>query len=73
MIRGFLQHAFVIAASSAACFAQSFNDYDLEPHDYFGASLNDPMSRLLERLGDPNEALNEGNGKPLVARLLKRV
>ena len=68
MFRGFL---FTLIAIPA--FGQSFNDYDLAPHDYFGATLNDPMSALLERLGDPNKALSEPNGKPLVKRLLKEL
>jgi hypothetical protein len=65
--------AFFFTLIAIPAFGQSFNDYDLEPHDYFGAPLNDPMSALLKRLGDPNKALSEPNGKPLVKRLLKEL
>lgn len=68
MLRGLLFSLLAVPA-----FGQSFNDYDLKPHDYFGAELSDPMSVLLKRLGDPNEAFKEENGKPLVLRLLKEL
>jgi hypothetical protein len=68
MFRGFL-----LALMALPAYGQSFNDYDIAPHDYFGATLTDPMSVLLKRLGDPNEALSEPNGKPLVRRLLKEL
>ncbi len=65
MIRVWL---FLLTASSI--FGQSFNDYDLKPHNYFGAPLKDPMSRFLERLDASGEELQEANGKPLVKRML---
>lgn len=49
---------------------QSFNDYDLPPHDYYNAPLTDPMSKLLKRLHAGELALEEPSGKPLVERLL---
>ena len=68
MLRGILFTLWAVPA-----FGQSFNDYDLKPHDYFGARLSDPMSVLLKRLGEPNKALGEANGRPLVERLLKEL
>lgn len=63
----------LLLAAANVALAQSYNDYDLQPHDYYNAPLTDPMSELLRRIDAKDIVVEEANGKPLVKRLLKEL
>ena len=53
--------------------AQSFNDFDVAPHNYYEAPLSDPMTALLEKAGRGEANLGEAPGKGRVAQVLKEL
>ena len=60
----------LLLSKVAPCLAQSFNDFDLPPHDYYNAKLNDPMTQLVEKVGQGKVDLGPEPGKDRVQRLL---
>ncbi len=73
--RGTLIHrcalALLILWSVPLAHAQFWNDYDLEPHDYRGAELDDPVTAFMERVERGETIIDEAPGKDLVTRLLQ--
>ena len=53
------------------CFGQFWNDFEVEPHLYRGRELKDPVSQFLKKVRSGEIVVDEGNGKPLVERLLR--
>ena len=64
---------FILAWSAVFARAQSFNDFDQPPHDYWTAQMNDPMTRLLGEVESGEKVISEKPGLPLVQRLLKEL
>ena len=64
---------FLLALSAVIARAQSFNDIDQPPHDYWTAQMDDPMTRLLAEVGRGDKVIGERPGLPLVRRLLSEL
>tara|TARA_R110002096_G_scaffold147220_15_gene306963 strand:- start:2012 stop:3286 length:1275 start_codon:yes stop_codon:yes gene_type:complete len=66
--------AISLLITTSVVYAEFYNDFQEEPHNYRSVAKRDPVTRLLDRIQAGETApLNEANGKPLVSRLLKEL